>query len=467
MREGSKASVVADEPLERGQAAGESKMESLARAGRAGLADELQGATAEPPLTAETEQSRELAGAWGALWGETLYVSGDKATRGGVVREILDRKGQWSALDDLDLNGDRAERLGDAAIEAGLLQKRETADLRLGEPVNRAEAVTIVSRAFGLPTLPAAQTRRVFPDLPVSHWAAEAVYGAVSAGAVTGVDGRFDPGGQLLDAHLDAFLDKAVNPPGPGAAVFDPTVEGMQRAELYGSASTATSAGAPNSFDRAGLIADGSIMDRGAARTDDERVAAANSVVDHLGAGEEDHGRYRPLKDAAGNIEATYCNVYAHDYAFLMGAYVPRVWWRGQALDDAQAGNPVEAAYDDTVGEMTANMLEDWFRAYGAQFGWGYVGDPQDPQALTTAQTEANKGRVVILVGDRDSEASGHITAIVPETSGTPAERDAQGLVVLPVQSESGGDPRTRTNTSRWFEERWKYPGELSIWVHG
>src|SRR5678815_4250554 len=56
----------------------------------------------------------------------------------------------------------------------------------------------------------------------------------------------------------------------------------------------------------------------------------------------------------------TFCNIYAYDFCFLAGVYLPRVWWNSKALIAAVGGAQLEVIYDRTVREMTANALHRW-----------------------------------------------------------------------------------------------------------
>jgi hypothetical protein len=142
------------------------------------------------------------------------------------------------------------------------------------------------------------------------------------------------------------------------------------------------------------------------------------------------------------NATQTFCNIYAYDYADKLGAYLPRVWWDGEARLRAEAGEDVPVIYPangvkGTILEMNANALYDWFRLRSGNLGWCKI------DSKTEAQSLANKGKCVILVGAHvDRGRSGHITAIVPETA-TYKATGAKGLsdvrtVTAPLQSQAG-----------------------------
>ncbi len=151
----------------------------------------------------------------------------------------------------------------------------------------------------------------------------------------------------------------------------------------------------------------------------------------------------------------TYCNIYAYDYAFLCGAYVPRVWWTPRALIALANGDAVVPRYDDTVREMNANMLTDWFEDYGELFQWRREYD------LTEFQNAANRGEVCILVAQRtELNQPGHICAVVPETAGYKAKRKG-GKVVIPLQSQAGAENYRYGAVEWWTNKRY---GKFGFW---
>ena len=140
----------------------------------------------------------------------------------------------------------------------------------------------------------------------------------------------------------------------------------------------------------------------------------------------ERSARYRPIKTA------TYCNIYAYDYATLMGAYLPRVWWTENALTRLKNGEEVGVQYGASVVEMNANALYDWFNRWGATFGWQEVN-------ATAAQANANAGKCVIGVAARKPRSSsGHIVAVAPEGELYGKAEQVNGIVLTPLQSQAG-----------------------------
>ena len=167
-------------------------------------------------------------------------------------------------------------------------------------------------------------------------------------------------------------------------------------------------------------------MPRRTGSTDAAKVRALNAIVDWLDSENAAHQRYRPRPGT------TYCNIYAHDYCYLAGAYLPRVWWTASALAAIRAGRDVEPRYAETVRELNANMLLDWLEEFGPAFGWVRA------MQLDVLQAGANRGEVCVLVAQRaDLNRSGHVVAVVPESEGLVAARSA-GAVARPVESQAG-----------------------------
>lgn len=168
------------------------------------------------------------------------------------------------------------------------------------------------------------------------------------------------------------------------------------------------------------------------------KAAALTSIVNWLSVENATHLRYQPIPNA------TYCNIYAYDYCYLAGVYLPRVWWTARALIDLSAGRPVTPIYGQTVHELNANSLFVWFEDFGSDFGWRRTG------SIDEMQNAANNGQVVIISAqNKIPNRSGHICAVVPETSGNQAVREG-GAVVRPLQSQAG-----RTNHKYWTDRWW------------
>lgn len=137
--------------------------------------------------------------------------------------------------------------------------------------------------------------------------------------------------------------------------------------------------------------------------------------------------RYKPT-DAQ-----TYCNIYACDYCYLAGVYLPRVWWNAAALANWNAGRTVVENYGVTVNELNANVLYAWLRDVGADFGW------REAVTLDELQTAANAGQIGVICAQRNPlSKSGHIVVVVPESTPPSVAEHAGGTVKVPLQSQAG-----------------------------
>lgn len=143
----------------------------------------------------------------------------------------------------------------------------------------------------------------------------------------------------------------------------------------------------------------------------------------------------------------TYCNIYAYDYCYLAGVYLPRVWWMDQALVDLGKGKSVRVSYGGTIRELTANSLFEWLSGWGGKFGWVRA------LSLTELQTRANAGDVCLIVARRkETNRPGHICAVVPETAQVSARRQGQE-VLNPVQSQAGARNHRFRALSPWWTQ--------------
>jgi len=186
-------------------------------------------------------------------------------------------------------------------------------------------------------------------------------------------------------------------------------------------------------------------------QTADARVRQLHEIIEYLDV--ETHARYQKTPGA------TYCNIYAYDFCYLAGAYVPRVWWTSRALVDLAGGRSVQVKYDDTVRELNANGLHDWFADFGGQFGWRRAAD------LDQVQQAANAGGIGVIVAQRtDLGRSGHIVIVVPETESASAKR-VEDRVHLPLQSQAGTtNSCCSCGTSRWWAgQQFR---SFGLWAH-
>lgn len=160
-----------------------------------------------------------------------------------------------------------------------------------------------------------------------------------------------------------------------------------------------------------------------------ERCQELAAIIDWLGVDNDDHQRYQPTSTA------TFCNIYAHDYCYLAGVYLPRVWWLPGAIERLARGEDVPLVYEQTIDEQRANDLCRWLQDFGPRFGWRATG------TLTKLQEAANLGGIGIIVARRkDDGRSGHIVVVVPEqdAAGRRARRNSAGEVIAPLQSQAG-----------------------------
>jgi hypothetical protein len=185
-----------------------------------------------------------------------------------------------------------------------------------------------------------------------------------------------------------------------------------------------------------------------------ERCAELAAIIDWLGVDEDSHLRYQPKPGT------TYCNIYAHDYCFLAGVYLPRVWWTAAAIECLAKGETVEPLYENTIEEQRANDLFRWLRDFGLRFGWRQTG------TLSKLQEAANLGGIGIIVARRKEDGkSGHIVAVVPETNEQRAKRDSKGNVTAPLQSQAGSvNFRYRAAPNEWWKG--EQFADSAFWIH-
>lgn len=176
-------------------------------------------------------------------------------------------------------------------------------------------------------------------------------------------------------------------------------------------------------------------------RDSSNKVNSIKTILDWLNV--EQSLRYR----AGGG--STYCNIYAYDFCFLNGVYLPRVWWTTGAILRLSNNENVPVLYGDTVLERNANSLFDWFVNWSNRFGWERV------NTFSALQERANLGEICILVAKRrDLNRSGHIVAVVPEDDIRKAKRDSNGAVIVPLQSQAGASNNKYFSGNKWWAAR-------------
>jgi hypothetical protein len=188
--------------------------------------------------------------------------------------------------------------------------------------------------------------------------------------------------------------------------------------------------------------------------TPDELRKSLATIIDYLAVDKPTHKRYKPITNA------TFCNIYAHDYCHLAGVYLPRVWWSAAAIERLAQGQTVNPLLGNTIDEQRANDLFRWLRDFGLRFGWRQTG------SLTKLQTEVNQGAVGVIVARRRNDGlSGHIAMVVPETDEHSAKRDAAGEVIAPLQSQAGRNNfRYGNGGPNWWKGQ--QFAESAFWLH-
>jgi hypothetical protein len=261
----------------------------------------------------------------------------------------------------------------------------------------------------------------------------------------------------LVGAHIRGFTSADFLTPGPGVneiAIVQPAAAPPATGivEVFmprppGLVTKRTAIAGPHSLNEPN-------MPSRKGTTPEELRASLGEVIDYLATDKPSHKRYQP-RDGL-----TFCNIYAHDYCFLAGVYLPRVWWTPGAIERLTNGETVEPLIENTIMEMRANDLFRWLRDFGPRFGWRQTGTP------TKLQQEADQGAVGLIVARRKQDGkSGHIVAVVPETDDDTAVRNAAGEVTRPLQSQAGAvNFRRGTSTLNW----WKGDqfAESAFWLH-
>lgn len=188
--------------------------------------------------------------------------------------------------------------------------------------------------------------------------------------------------------------------------------------------------------------------------TPEQLRSELRSIIDYLAVDKRLHVRYQP------HSGVTFCNIYAHDYCHLAGAYLPRVWWTPDAVERLAQGEVVEPRLGSTIDEQRANDLFRWLRAFGPRFGW------RQTSTLTKLQTEANLGAVALIVARRKIDGkSGHIVMVVPEGEEDSAKRDGTGEVTASLQSQAGArNFQYGTGTPNWWKG--EQFADSAFWIH-
>lgn len=147
----------------------------------------------------------------------------------------------------------------------------------------------------------------------------------------------------------------------------------------------------------------------------------------------------------------TTCNIYAHDFCYLTGVYFPRIWWAlegetYQTIDTKITSESRQRTIQSTLESgyfyrnvdfrsvvgFRANHLYDWLVKRSPLFGWetvyageqGSLNRDQLNSHFEALQDAANQGKIVVVaVKNRNTDGSGHIGMIAPETDQLKARR--------------------------------------------
>lgn len=242
--------------------------------------------------------------------------------------------------------------------------------------------------------------------------------------------------------HVEGFVNHNFLVP---AAKFDqpPVQTGITEVHLKAGKKIARNQASGRAF---ALNEDGQPRRDGA--TDVAKAADLIAIIKHLNV--EKSARYK----ATG---ATFCNIYAHDYCFLAGVYLPRVWWMRKAIATLAAGGSVAPELAVTVSELNANSLFNWLEEFGQDFGWVRTFD------LTDMQSAANAGQVGIICAQRkELNSPGHICAVVPETPNHQAKRSG-AKVTTPLQSQAGASNFNFGGRVWWTGSQFR---KFGFWKH-
>jgi uncharacterized repeat protein (TIGR02543 family) len=161
------------------------------------------------------------------------------------------------------------------------------------------------------------------------------------------------------------------------------------------------------------------------------------------------NARYNQSRDTSGNVTATYCNIFNWDVMTAMGVHFPHWGLPNGTFAIPVSGRvqiktpyiPPPGTVTGTGGhyELTANMLYEWMKAYGKDYGWTEVGP-------TIAQNRANNGFPTITVWRHNSDSSsGHVQVVRPETSSFPYS-SANSCVVAQAGSVNFNYGNVRTS---------------------
>ncbi len=186
----------------------------------------------------------------------------------------------------------------------------------------------------------------------------------------------------------------------------------------------------------------------------DTRARQLVEIARYLDCENPDHARYQ----RQGRV--TFSNVYAYDYCYLAGSYLPRVWWTAAAIRQIDGGARVAPEYGVSVRELTTNDLYDWLADHGADHGW------ESASNLDVLQAAANLGETCLIVAQRRArDFPGRVVAVVPEHGDHRAVRDQRDEVTRPLQSLAWHtNYRFSTRRTGWWQDA-RYDA-FGLWRH-
>ena len=128
----------------------------------------------------------------------------------------------------------------------------------------------------------------------------------------------------------------------------------------------------------------------------------------------------------------TFCNIYAYDVAYCLGAYIPRVWWNDDSVKKILSQEEVQGKYGETLFELNSNLIYRWFGQYGSFFNWIKIDNISD------LQNNVNKGTIGVIVSERHNfKDPGHIVIVIPEYKNHKAYKNGN-VYLSPLQTQSG-----------------------------
>jgi len=181
------------------------------------------------------------------------------------------------------------------------------------------------------------------------------------------------------------------------------------------------------------------------------------------------NARYNQTRNSTGGVTATYCNIFNWDVMTAMGVHFPH-WAQpnGSFITPVSGWAQVQTPYIPPPGtttgtaglnEVNANMLYEWMRKYGVNYGWTEV-------TATFAQNRANNGFPTVTVHRNNSDSSsGHVQVVRPE-SGSYVYSSANSCVVAQAGSSNFNYGNVRTAYSSGIPTTSSHTYALKYYTH-